>query len=198
MGDRSYWVLYGNHEEPTYLEDAGPDQSAQRDAALDFVRQWRLCLDIGSNIGQWTRPLSQRFDQVICFEPNPNFRECWRRNIKQGNTQLLPYGLSDSSHTAHQGFNSTVLEQGDGNIQCRTLDSFGMDDIDLIKIDVDGHEIPLLEGARETLARNTPVINIEMKRDKRPAKVKRIEQILKDLGYRFVKRTKSDEVWLKQ
>jgi len=73
-----------------------------------------------------------------------------------------------------------------------------MDDIDLIKIDVDGHEIPLLEGARETLARNTPVINIEMKRDKRPAKVKRIEQILKDLGYRFVKRTKSDEVWLKQ
>jgi len=90
-----------------------------------------------------------------------------------------------------------VLEQGDGDIQCRTLDSFHLENVDLVKIDVDGHEVPLLEGARETLSKNTPVINIEMKREKRPSQVKRTEQILKDLGYRFKERTKSDEVWLK-
>ena len=193
----SFWVLYGQHNTPTFLEDAGGGQSAQRNSALRYVRQWRLCLDIGSNIGQWTRPLARRFDRVICFEPNPNFRECWRRNINETNTELHPCGLSDSEHTARQGFNSTVLEQGDGDIQCRTLDSFTLENVDLIKIDVDGFEVLLLEGARETLARNNAVINIEMKREKRAKIVAKIEKILKELGYRFQERTKSDEVWTK-
>jgi hypothetical protein len=111
---------------------------------------------------------------------------------------LWPYGLSDREHTAQQEFNSTQIETGDGDIQCRTLDSFGLTNLDFVKIDVDGSEIPLLNGARKTLTQNTPVINIEMKRDKRPGTVKVAERILKDLGYRFVERTKSDEVWLKK
>jgi len=36
-----------------------------------------------------------------------------------------------------------------------------------------------------------------MKRDKRTDIVVKCESILKDLGYKFQKRTKSDEVWLK-
>ena len=48
------------------------------------------------------------------------------------------------------------------------------------------------------MSKNNAVINIEMKRDKRPDTVKVAERILKDLGYRFVERTKSDEVWLKK
>jgi FkbM family methyltransferase len=194
--ENSFWVLYGQHTEPTYLEDAGDGQRAQRDAALEYVKRWRVCLDIGSNIGQWTRPLTKKFDSVTCFEPNPNFRECFKRNITETNVILWPYGLSDREHRAQQDFNSTVLKQGEGDIQCRTLDSFGFNNLDFVKIDVDGFEVPLLEGARDTLTRNRPVINIEMKRDKRIDTVKRAEGILHDLGYRYEKRTKSDEVWL--
>jgi len=195
--ENSFWVLYGQHTEPTYLEDAGNGQRSQRDAALEYVKRWRVCLDIGSNIGQWTRPLTKKFDSVICFEPNSNFRECFKRNITETNVILWPYGLSDREHRAQQDFNSTVVKQGEGDIQCRTLDSFGLNNLDFVKIDVDGFEVPLLEGARETLTRNTPVINIEMKRDKRIDTVKQAEAILRDLGYVFKKRTKSDEVWLK-
>jgi FkbM family methyltransferase len=195
--ENSFWVLYGQHTEPTYLEDAGDGQRSQRDAALEYVKRWRVCLDIGSNIGQWTRPLTKKFDSVICFEPNPNFRECFKRNITETNVVLWPYGLSDREHRAQQDFNSTVVKQGEGDIQCRTLDSFGLNNLDFVKIDVDGFEVPLLEGARDTLTRNTPVINIEMKRNKRLDTVKRAEAILRDLGYRYEKRTKSDEVWLK-
>jgi hypothetical protein len=36
-----------------------------------------------------------------------------------------------------------------------------------------------------------------MKRDKRSGTVAKCESILKELGYRFVQRTKNDEVWLK-
>jgi len=196
-GANSFWVLYGQHTKPTYLEDAGNGQQAQRDAALQYIKQWRVCLDIGSNIGQWTRPLSKKFESVVCFEPNPNFRECFEKNIQEKNVLLWPYGLSDKEHKAKQDFNSTVLHEEDGDIDCRTLDSFGLTNVDFVKIDVDGFEIPLLNGARETLSKNDPVINIEMKRDKRTDIVVKCESILKDLGYKFQKRTKSDEVWLK-
>ena len=196
-GPNSFWVLYGQHTKPTYLEDAGNGQQAQSDAALQYIKQWRVCLDIGSNIGQWTRPLSKKFESVVCFEPNPNFRECFEKNIQEKNVLLWPYGLSDKEHKAKQDFNSTVLHEEDGDIDCRTLDSFGLTNVDFVKIDVDGFEIPLLNGARETLSKNDPVINIEMKRDKRTDIVVKCESILKDLGYKFQKRTKSDEVWLK-
>ena len=193
----SFWVLYGNHTNPTFLEDAGNGQSLQRDNTLEHIEQWRVCLDIGSNIGQWTRPLSSKFESVVCFEPNPNFRECFKKNIQEKNVLLWPYGLSDKEHKAKQDFNSTVLQKEDGDIDCRTLDSFGLTNVDFVKIDVDGFEVPLLNGARETLTKNDPVINIEMKRDKRIDVVVKCESILKDLGYKFQKRTKSDEVWLK-
>jgi len=194
----SFWVLYGQHTEPTYLEDAGNGQQLQRDAALEYVKQWRVCLDIGSNIGQWTRPLARRFESVVCFEPNPNFRECFKKNIDENNVLLWPVGLSDKEHKAKQGFNSTVLQNEEGEIDCRTLDSFALTNVDFVKIDVDGFEIPLLNGAKQTLIKNNPVINIEMKKDKRNNITQQCASILKDLGYKFHKRTKSDEVWLKK
>jgi hypothetical protein len=89
------------------------------------------------------------------------------------------------------------LSREAGDIDCRTLDSFGLTNIDFVKIDVDGFELPLLMGARKTLTRNDPVVNIEMKRDKRRSVTEKCDAILKDLGYQFQKRTKSDEIWIK-
>ena len=171
---------------------------------MKYVSSYRNALDIGSNIGQWTRPLAKIFDKVICFEPNPNFRECFKRNISESNVILHPYGLSSHEHTAQQGKTDTHLNHkvGDtdpreGDIQCRSLDSFDLRNVDYIKIDVDGFEVPLLEGARETLTINSPVINIEMKRRKRPMITRKATGILNDLGYQYVKTTKSDEIWIK-
>ena len=202
--ENSYWVLYGQHTEPTYLEDAGNGQQAQRDASLKYVRNWRTAIDVGANVGEWTRPLAKKFHHVICFEPNPNFRECFNRNIKEHNVTLHPYGLSTHAHKAEQGTNHTHLNYvvGDtkpreGDIECRSLDSFDLSDVDYIKIDVDGFEIPVLQGAQETLKRNSPVINIEMKERKRPKIVEESRKILRNLGYNHHSRVRSDEVWLK-
>lgn len=141
--------------------------------------------------------MAKRFESVVCFEPNPNFRDCFNKNISENNVVLWPYGLSDSEHTARQDYNSTVLQKEQGDISCRTLDSFGLTNVDFVKIDVDGFELPLLMGAKQTLTQNNPVINIEMKRNKRPTIVEKCDVILKDLGYKFKKRTKSDEIWIK-
>ena len=201
--ESSYWVFHASHTEPTLVEQADPQQQ-QRDNGLRYVAKWRNALDIGANVGEWTRPLSKKFDHVICFEPNPNFRECFNRNIKEQNVTLHPYGLSSHSHNATQGVNATHLNDvlgntapNDGDIECRTLDSFNLTDIDYVKIDVDGFEIPLLEGAQNTLKTNSPTINIEMKRRKRPLIVHKAREILTGLGYTFHSRVKSDEVWMK-
>ena len=201
--ENSFWVYNRWQAEPTLTEQADT-QKQQRDNGLRYVSQWRNAVDIGAHVGEWTRSLSRKFDHVICFEPNPNFRECFNRNIKENNVTLHPYGLSSHSHNAIQGVNATHLndvlgdtEPREGDIECRSLDSFDLCDVDYIKIDVDGFEIPLLEGAQETLKRNNPVINIEMKERKRPKIVEESRRILRNLGYNRHSRVRSDEVWLK-
>tara|TARA_B100000424_G_scaffold254011_1_gene231668 strand:+ start:35 stop:655 length:621 start_codon:yes stop_codon:yes gene_type:complete len=202
--ENSFWVLYGQHSEPTFLEEAGNGQQEQRDNSLRYVKKWRNAIDVGANVGEWTRPLAKKFERVICFEPNPNFRECFCKNITESNVVLYPYGLSSHSHNAEQGTKDTHLNfvlgdtaPRDGDIECRALDSFDFTDIDYIKIDVDGFEIPVLKGAQETLRKNNPVVNIEMKQRKRPKIVSQCRTILYRLGYIPRLRTKSDEVWKK-
>ena len=140
---------------------------------------------------------TKEFEKVYCFEPNAIFRECFLKNLPQDNIKLFTYGLSDREHTATQSFNSTVIQDIPGNVECRPLDSFFLSDIDFIKIDVDGFEIQVLSGAIKTLQENNPVINIEMKRNKRPAIVAESERILRSVGYCKKDCVKSDEIWLK-
>jgi len=191
-----WWVCYAQHKEPTYLEVKNT-QSDQRARALEFATNKRHCIDVGSNVGFWTRELAGVFEHVHCFEPNEIFRQCFTKNVTESNVTLYPYALSGHEHTARQEFNSTVLLREDGNVQCRTLDSFYLKDVDFIKIDVDGFEDQVLQGSLRTLAACSPVINIEMKSEKRPDIVNRCVKILRGLGYMKRSRVKSDEIWLR-
>jgi len=46
-------------------------------------------------------------------------------------------------------------------IDQRTLDSYAFEDVDIIKIDVEGYELLVLEGADQTIANNRPIVQIE-------------------------------------
>ena len=197
---RDFWVAYdGIHEEPTFLKNEGDGQGYLRQIAYRYVKQWRGCIDAGANVGMWTRFLMQDFEQVHCFEPNPNFIECWKKNIPSGKNAILhEVGLGKKETTAN--FDrplAQMLERVPGDIKIVPLDSYELTNIDFIKIDVDGYEDLLLKGALETLTVNNPVINIEMKRWKRRHLVNKSDRILRKLGYARQKRTRSEEVWLK-
>ena len=162
-------------------------------------------MDIGSNIGQWTRPLAKLFRKVVCFESNKNFIECFKKNISESNVSLYNVGLSDKEHTAEQPGSWTVLRETKqpGDIVCKTLDSYNFTDVDFIKIDVDGFELRVVQGAVKTLTENNPVVNIELKTtwkdgigDRRPM-YSGTTEILRSLGYKRRSRVKSDEVWQK-
>ena len=197
--NNNFWVLYKRHTEPTLVECEEEDtQPTQRKTALKYVKRWRNCIDIGSNVGIWTRELASKFKKVYCFEPNPNFNECFRKNITENNIELFEFGLSNKEHTASQEFNSTQMTNTPGNVQCRTLDSFNLNNIDFIKIDVDGFEVEVLEGAVETIKRNNAVVVIEMKSYKRPNTCMKVREILSRLSYSSRIRIRSDEIWLKK
>ena len=197
---RDFWVAYdGVHTEPTFRKDEGDGQDTLRQMAYRYVTKWRGCIDAGANVGMWTRFLMQDFEKVHCFEPNPVFIECWKKNIPSDrNAELHEVGLGQVETTASFGRPlAQMLQRQPGDIKIVTLDSFELTNIDFIKIDVDGYEDLLLQGAMETLSNNKPVVNIEMKTIKRRDVVDVSQKILRKLGFRMKIRTRSDEVWQK-
>ncbi len=201
MQDTDFWMPGWEDATKTVL-GTGNGQKGLRDRALQYVTQWRTCVDVGACVGMWTRFLQKDFDQVVCFEPNPAFTRCWHRNILPNtNAVLHEVGLSDRDHTAYYPEGqpqSLARDDVPGNIQLRTLDSYELLDVDFVKIDVDGYEDRVLKGAVNTILKNRPVINIEMKRARRPHICTDSARTLTELGYRRQERNKSDEVWCYQ
>jgi FkbM family methyltransferase len=137
----------------------------------------RVSLDIGAHKGAYAYALLGHSQAVHAFEPNPKMfdvLQSWAR----GRVTLHPLALSNVSGEAdllvpkrrngysNQGSSlSAVKVQGDHGtvrVQTRRLDDCGIDNVGFIKIDVEGFEKEVLEGARAILARDRPNLLVEM------------------------------------
>lgn len=78
----------------------------------------------------------------------------------------------------HRGGASAIGDQGQA-VGLVTIDSLGLDDVTGIQLDVEGHELPALKGARVTIERNAPIILIE-------DNARTCNAFLEGLGYRHV------------
>ncbi|MAY66178.1 MAG: hypothetical protein CMM77_03510 [Rhodospirillaceae bacterium] len=137
----------------------------------------RQAIDVGANKGVYSYALLGHCRQVHAFEPNPKlFRilSGWARK----RATLSPVALSDSTGEAdllvpkwpkgysNQGASlSTIKVSGDhGIVRVKTarLDDLDIRDVGFMKIDVEGAEMAVLDGARKTIARDRPVMLIEI------------------------------------
>ena len=68
------------------------------------------------------------------------------------------------------------------------LDDFNFNEIDYIKMDVQFHELEVIEGAINTLIKNNPVLCIEAARrnEEELSYVKKWGQILESIGYKII------------
>lgn len=141
----------------------------------DFVPRRGTAVDAGAWWGPWTYWLSRRCDQVWSFEPNP-LMAAHLAAVAAPNVHVEHVALSDADGTAQLHTPEApgpdalgTLDPrfcADGSraveVQLRTLDSYGLEDVSFVKIDVENHEMPMLEGSRKTLERWQPSILIEI------------------------------------
>jgi hypothetical protein len=68
-------------------------------------------------------------------------------------------------------------------VQTRTLDSYNLNNVGLIKIDVEGHELAVLSGATETILKSRPYVIVEAEERHRPNAVATVRAFFSSRGY---------------
>lgn len=166
----TWWVPDGDTHLEGYLAASGGEyQRPHRDVSLAHCRRRRVALDIGAHVGLWSRDLAAGFDEVHAFEPIGEFRECFARNVEGRNVRLHPFALGNTEcharmeRGAENSGTTHIVELADEGVEVRALDGLALPVVDYMKIDVEGFELFVLEGARETLLRCRPVITLEQK-----------------------------------
>lgn len=163
-------------------------------------------IQAGGNIGLWPRRYAQVFAQVLTFEPEPLTFECLTRNTSQiANVQRFCAALGDKESIARisrRSLGSHNIDELDRDASpCRitTIDDQAgrVPHIGLIQLDVEGYEYPALLGARLTISRCKPVIQLEMNETvaRFPWTHADVYATLKAWGYRRTYKIKSDEVF---
>ena len=171
--EQGMWLPIGDHVLKSKLRDArGLYDFETVEAALAEVKQHRTAVDAGAHIGMITKQLAGKFRDVLAFEPDRRMYEFLGWNMEQiGNVRRFPIALGSETKRArlsHDGVNHNscgfidhVGDPGRNWSLVLPLDAFGMADVDLIKIDVEGGECDVIDGAAQTIERCRPVVVIE-------------------------------------
>ena len=155
------------------IKKGGPAayQEPVRKKSLEFVSDYGVAVDIGANVGLWSRDLAIKFARVIAIEPVVEFQECLRRNVPMENIEVWPFALGTEDttidmiitegNTGHSHIDKDTI--GTGKVEMKRLDSLDFDRIDYMKIDCEGYEMQILKGGENTLRTHQPVIVVEQK-----------------------------------
>lgn len=145
----------------------------------------RTCIDIGAHVGLTSLRYSKNFESVHSFEPFHH--ALLRENLKQcSNVTIYPYAVDDKEgentfyiHPTNSGGGFTA---GEGTqllfagryapggrfetiepvtVQTKTIDSYNFKDVDFVKIDIEGNNVPVLNGMINILKTYKPILQIE-------------------------------------
>ena len=180
-------------------------QLKHRKESVSYCDQFRTAIDIGAHIGLWARGLTDIFERVICFEPNEERAALLALNAPKVHTiQKVALGSRPGDVAMIENPEDTGASKIDrgaaGTIPMFQLDSYGLSEVDFIKIDVEGYELDVLKGAVETLKNNSPVIILEQKLknfDPSEEPHAAVKFLIHELGYRVVGKVIDDWIMKK-
>lgn len=172
--------------ELSYLDKVIPDDS--------------VTVDVGANCGLYTRRLARLSRQVHAFEPSQQMARLLRRTSAR-NVSVHEIALSD-----HDGDAELFIPQGEdglvhglASLEARTdpsvrlvsahvpmsrLDAVINQDVAFVKVDVEGHELNVLNGAVELLERCQPIFLVEAEDRHRAEATKSVFEFFRDKAYR--------------
>lgn len=162
-------VIDGDTHISKWVEDCGrlDHDEYSLGIILPNIKEGDFVVDAGAFIGDHTIAYLQkvgRFGCVYAFEPNPKAFECLAYNCPK--SVNLQYGLSDKrgeyaySKSANAGAGH-VGGVGSEKVVVVDLDSLNLKKLDFFKLDVEGHEISALKGARQTIEAFRPTLWVE-------------------------------------
>ena len=158
-------------------------------------------IDIGAADGCYAYVMSKYAKVVHAFEPNiAVYNQLKRRmpvNVEVHNKALscrdgvaelrIPRRSSQLAtiETANPlAMTNDVVDVLRVPIEC--LDAYGFDHVAFVKIDVEGHELAVVQGSTETLKRNQPALLVEIENRHSPHGIHRTVDYLQAYGYRCV------------
>jgi FkbM family methyltransferase len=160
-----------------FFEAGIPEKPLIQFCVEKFAHHDKICLDIGAHVGTYTVNLAQKAKKVYSFECNPKVFCHLAANVDlhdlSSKVQVFPFGLGNETKTmtymirSEDGGGNGVKSLGKNDSNLRTqeiiiykLDELhgfgasGTNEIGFIKIDVEGFEKEVLEGAKDTLVKN--------------------------------------------
>ena len=188
---------------------------AKRDLALTLPTVLGLtpgravAVQAGGNLGVYADELAQYFRAVYTFEPDAEmFRQLMHNVGSRDNAVAMRAALGDQhamvgTTRARRDSKSGPVHDalthisGPGIVPTLRVDDLGLDFLDVLWLDVEGHEYDVLLGARETMQKYRPTVVVEINEqcEIRGIQPEDIRTLLRMTGYEFVVRIKADEVY---
>lgn len=174
----------------------GEYSEAEVEVFRKVLRPGDTAIDVGANIGAFTLPMARLVGptgKVISYEASEANVDLLAHNVKENGfsktveviagAASADFGLLQvSRQDAMHAYSTPEINSGRFEIPCSPIDALELQKLKLLKIDVDRHELQVLQGARETIKRCRPIIYIENESDDlREALVAE----LVELGYRL-------------
>jgi FkbM family methyltransferase len=166
-----------------------------------LVDRSRAAADIGAHRGVYAHVLARYAKHVHAFEPHPQLCTYLRR-VMSDRVTVHPVALSSSAGTvkfripragSYLGLGQGTLEElpifhgaavSEIEVRTSTLDQELRDPVGFMKIDVEGHELSVLEGGRELLRKHQPALMIEIADSPELQHYQRVVDFLAGFGYR--------------
>ena len=184
--------FYSDELEIRILEQLLPDMRGSHSPVV---------IDIGANIGMYSYYLSrfvaENSGTCIGFEPRTDIWTRLKKNVKSDNFVAEKFALSnrigfgDLFLSSSHGLSSLIANPefngfGSERVSLTTLDSYmdsrNVGSVVFIKIDVEGHELEVLEGADETIRKYKPVILCESENKHLAVQRKSTEQVISHMS----------------
>lgn len=186
----------------------------QHDIAQMYLNKNSISMEVGSHIGTLTVMLSKLTKKVYAFEPVKDSYDLLIKNLTLNNCNNVEtfeaavgneVGITNIEWVGDNNSGATVLKGGDvvindelktpsmpnSNVKLVTIDSLNINELDYLKVDVEGFEENVIDGALKTIKKCQPLIIIECMEDyskgtrMKDNTIRNKFKYLLDLGYTY-------------